>query len=108
MFIAYSITLLEMITRKKPTDNMFVGELTMRQWINASLPDRIMEVVDDGLLRTENGRDVIIRQSVLSSIIELCLRCFEKLPDERVDIKDVLVKLKRIRLTLSENRNRSA
>ncbi|XP_059462696.1 receptor kinase-like protein Xa21 [Corylus avellana] len=54
---SYGITLLEMITRKKPTDNMFEGELTMRQWINALLPDRMMEVVDDGLLRIENGRD---------------------------------------------------
>jgi LRR receptor-like serine/threonine-protein kinase FLS2 len=105
---SYGITLLEMITRKKPTDNMFVGELTMRQWINASLPDRMMEVVDDGLLKTENGRDVTIMQSVLSSIMELGLRCSEELPDERVDIKDVLAKLKKIQLTLSENRNRGA
>jgi LRR receptor-like serine/threonine-protein kinase FLS2 len=105
---SYGITLLEMITRKKPTDNMFVGELTMRQWINASLPDRMMEVVDDGLLKTENGRDVTIMQTVLLSIMELGLRCSEELPDERVDIKDVLAKLKKIQLTLSENRNRGA
>jgi LRR receptor-like serine/threonine-protein kinase FLS2 len=103
---SYGITLLEMITRKKPTDNMFEGELTMRQWINASVPDRMMEVVDDGLLRTENRRDVTIMQSVLSSIMELGLRCSEELPDERVDIKDVLAKLQKIKLTLSENRNR--
>jgi LRR receptor-like serine/threonine-protein kinase FLS2 len=102
---SYGITLLEMITRKKPTDNIFEGELTMRQWINASIPDRIMEVVDDNLLRTENGRDVTTMQSVLSSIIELGLRCSEELPDERVDMKDVLVKLQKIKLAISENRN---
>jgi LRR receptor-like serine/threonine-protein kinase FLS2 len=105
---SYGITLLEMITRKKPTDNMFEGELTMRQWINALLPDRIMEVVDDGLLRTENGRDVTIMQSVFSSIMKLGLRCSEELPNERVDMKDVLVKLKKIQLTLVENKNRGA
>jgi len=91
---------LEMITRKKPTDDMFVGELTLRQWINASLPDRMIEVVDDGLLRTENGRDVTVMQSVLSSIMELGLRCSEELPNKRVDIKDVLVKLEKIKVTL--------
>ncbi|XP_059462693.1 receptor kinase-like protein Xa21 [Corylus avellana] len=103
---SYGITLLEMITRKKPTDNMFVGELTMRQWINASLRNRMMEVVDEGLLITENGRDITTMKSVLSSIMELGLRCSEELPDERIDIKDVLVKLQKIKLTLSENRNR--
>ncbi|XP_059428123.1 probable LRR receptor-like serine/threonine-protein kinase At3g47570 isoform X1 [Corylus avellana] len=103
---SYGIIMLEMITRKKPTDDMFVGELTLRKWINTSLPDKIMDVVDDGLLGIENGRDVTIMQSVLSSIMELGLRCSEELPDERVDIKDVLGKLQKIKLTLSENKNR--
>ncbi|XP_062171370.1 probable LRR receptor-like serine/threonine-protein kinase At3g47570 [Alnus glutinosa] len=105
---SYGIILLEMITRKKPTDDMFVGELTLRQWINGSLPDKMMEVVDDGLLRIEHGRDVIFMESIFSSIIELGLKCSEELPVERIDIKDVLVKLNKIKLTLSENRNRGA
>jgi len=105
---SYGITLLEMITRKKPTDNMFEGELTMRRWINALLPDRITEVLDDGLLRTENGRDVTIMQSVFSSIMKLGLRCSEELPNERVDMKNVHAKLKKIQLTLVENKNRGA
>jgi len=105
---SYGIILLEMITRKKPTDDMFVGELTLRQWINGSLPDKMMEVVDDGLLRIEHGRDVISMESIFSSIIELGLKCSEELPVERIDIKDVLVKLNKIKLTLSENRNRGA
>jgi LRR receptor-like serine/threonine-protein kinase FLS2 len=66
----YGIILLEMITRKKPTDNMFVEELTLKQWVKASHPDRMMEVVNKGLLKTENERDVTIMQSVLLSIME--------------------------------------
>jgi LRR receptor-like serine/threonine-protein kinase FLS2 len=94
-----------MITRKKPTDDMFVGELTLKRWVNASFLDRMMEVVDESLLITENGRDVTVMQNVLLSIMELGLRCSEELPDERVDIKVVLVKLQKIKLTLFENRN---
>ncbi|KAM4133602.1 hypothetical protein ACJW30_01G342300 [Castanea mollissima] len=101
---SYGIILLEMITRKKPTDEIFVGELGMRQWI-ASLRDR-MEVVDDGLLRIEDGRDVTALQTILSSILELGLRCSEELPNGRLDIKDVVAKVNKIKLTLLGNRNR--
>ncbi|GMY35735.1 LRR receptor-like serine/threonine-protein kinase EFR [Fagus crenata] len=102
---SYGIILLEIITRKKPTDEMFVGEVDMRQWIG-SIPDR-MDVVDNGLLRIEDGRDVTAMQTILSSIIELGLRCSAKLPYERLDIKDVVAKVNKIKLALLGNRNRS-
>ncbi|KAM4080424.1 hypothetical protein ACJW30_11G015200 [Castanea mollissima] len=98
---SYGIILLEMITRKKPIDDMFVGELAMRQWI-LSLPYK-MEVVDKGLLRIEDGRDVTFMQTILSSIFELGLRCSEELPDQRLDIKDVVTKVNKIKLALLEN-----
>ena len=102
---SYGIILLEMITRKKPTNEMFVGELSMRQWI-ASIPDK-MKVMDDGLLRIEDGRDATVMQAILSSILELGLRCSKELPDERLDIKDVVAKVNKIKLALLGNRNRS-
>jgi LRR receptor-like serine/threonine-protein kinase FLS2 len=101
---SYAIILLEIITRKKPTDEMFVGEVDMRQWI-ASLPNR-MDVVDDGLLRIEDGRDVTVMQTILSSFLELGLRCSAELPDERLVIKDVVAKVNKIKLALLGNRNR--
>ena len=85
---SYGIILLEIITRKKPTDEMFVGEVDMRQWI-ASLPNR-MDVVDDGLLRIEDGRDVIVMETILLSFLELGLGCPAELPDERLVIKDMV------------------
>ncbi|KAB1221212.1 hypothetical protein CJ030_MR2G020390 [Morella rubra] len=99
---SYGIILLEMITRKKPIDDMFAGDLTLRQWISASLSksERLMEVVDDGLLGMEGGREVIFLQDILSSILKLGLRCSEEVPDERIDAKDVLVKLNKIKLRL--------
>ncbi|KAL0006262.1 hypothetical protein SO802_013823 [Lithocarpus litseifolius] len=99
---SYGIILLEIFTRKKPTDKNFVGELNMRQWI-ASLPDR-MKVVDDGLLNIEDGRDVTAMKTILSSILELGLRCSEELPDERLDIKDVVTQVNKIKLAILGNR----
>ena len=100
---SYGIILLEMVTRKKPTDEMFIGELGMRQLI-VSLLDK-MEVVDHGLLRREDGRDVIATQTILSSILELGLRCSEELPNARPNIKDVVAKVNKIKLALLGNKN---
>ncbi|KAG6707122.1 hypothetical protein I3842_06G015900 [Carya illinoinensis] len=104
--LSYGIILLEIITRKKPTDNMFAGELTLRHWINASFQNAMVEIVDAGLLMIEEGRDPIALQSIIASIMELGFRCSEELPNERIDIKDVIVNLNKIKLSLSENRNR--
>ncbi|GMP36390.1 hypothetical protein CsSME_00008533 [Camellia sinensis var. sinensis] len=67
----YGITLLETFTRKKPTDEMFSEAQSLKQWLNASLPDRVMEVVDGGLLRTEDGRDVFVNKDYLLAIMEI-------------------------------------
>ena len=76
----------------------------MRQQI-VLLPNR-MEVVDDGLLKIEDGRDVTNMQTVLLSILELGLRCSEESPDERPDIKDVVTKVNKIKLALLGNISR--
>ena len=86
---SYGIMMLEMLTRKKPTDDMFVGELNLRQWVKASIPYKIMEVLDGNLLRTEQG-DVL-------AIMELGLECSKELPEERIGIKDVIIKLNKIK-----------
>ncbi|XP_062163265.1 probable LRR receptor-like serine/threonine-protein kinase At3g47570 [Alnus glutinosa] len=101
---SYGIILLEMITRKKPTDDVFAEELNLRQWISKSIPNSLMNIVDEGLLMIEeDGRVPLIDvQSILLSIVEIGLKCSEALPDERFTIKDVLPKLIKIQLTLIE------
>jgi LRR receptor-like serine/threonine-protein kinase FLS2 len=102
---SYGIILLEMITRKKPTDEMFVEELNLSQWISASIPNNLMNVVDEGLLMMEeDGRGAIDIQSIILSIVELGLWCSEELPEERFTIEDALAKLNKIKLTLIESR----
>ena len=81
--------LLQMLTRKKPIDDMFVGELSLRQWVKASTQYKIMEVIDGNLLRNEQG-DVV-------AIMELRLECSRELPDERIGIKYVIIKLNKIK-----------
>ena len=101
---SFGIMLLEILTRKKPTDEMFSGELTLRQWINAWIPERMMEVVDSGLLSIEAGRDVNFLESIVLSIMQLGLECTLESPEERVDIKEVVNKLNKIKLALLHDR----
>ncbi|CAL5328485.1 unnamed protein product [Camellia sinensis] len=97
---SYGVMLLETFTRKKPTDEMFSAEINLRQWVSTSLPNKIMEIVDGGLLRMQNGSDVVTSQSILLAILELGLECTSDIPAERSDIKKVLVKLNKIRKQL--------
>ena len=98
---SFGVMLLEMFTRKKPTDDMFVGELSLRKWVMASIPEKIMEITDGNLLRTGDGRDMIAAEDNLLAIMELGLECSREFPEERIDIKEVVVKLNKIKLNLS-------
>ena len=97
---SFGIMLLEIMARKKPTDEMFAGEVTLRQWINVAIPDNVLEVVDAGLLSIEEGRDMNGTQSIIMSILEIGLKCSEEVAEDRMDIKDVVLKLKKIKWAL--------
>ncbi|XP_059282883.1 probable LRR receptor-like serine/threonine-protein kinase At3g47570 [Lycium ferocissimum] len=43
---SYGIMLLETFTRKKPNDEMFEGDISLKQWVSNSLPEAPMDVVD--------------------------------------------------------------
>ena len=45
--------LMETFVRKKPTDEMFVEELTLKSWVESST-NNIMEVIDANLLTEED------------------------------------------------------
>ncbi|CAK7326707.1 unnamed protein product [Dovyalis caffra] len=46
----YGIMLIETIKRKKPADEKFVLEMSLKSWVNDSLPDSIMKDEDAHLL----------------------------------------------------------
>ncbi|RVW79668.1 putative LRR receptor-like serine/threonine-protein kinase [Vitis vinifera] len=97
---SYGIMLLEMVTRKKPMDEMFSEEMSLRQWVKATIPNKIMEVVDENLPRNQDGGGAIATQEKLLAIMELGLECSRELPEERMDIKEVVVKLNKIKSQL--------
>ncbi|KAJ4844103.1 hypothetical protein Tsubulata_026762 [Turnera subulata] len=68
--------------RRKPTDEMFDGGISLPSWVKASLPSSIMNIVDSNMLNGENQNSVN-EQKCLISIMELALQCAHEFPEER-------------------------
>ena len=93
---SYGILLMETFTRTKPTDEMFVGDLSLKGWVNESLPNAIFQLMDANLLRPEE-QNLTAKLQCVSAIMELALTCSTELPKDRINMKDALLALKKIR-----------
>ncbi|KAF5472282.1 hypothetical protein F2P56_009016 [Juglans regia] len=93
---SYGILLMETFTRKKPTDSMFIGELTLKRWVDESLLTSILDIVDANLLRNEKERAAM--EDCISSVMRLALDCCAESPTQRIDIKNISAKLNKVKL----------
>eukprot|EP01018_Ginkgo_biloba_P027838 Gb_41151 [translate_table: standard] len=98
---SYGILLLEMLTRKRPTDSMFVGGLSLHNWVKRAFPDRLVEVVDNALLKdlSDDGAEEVIIYKCLEQSICVGLVCTRESPEERPNMSDVVNILDSIRKT---------
>ncbi|XP_038701749.1 probable LRR receptor-like serine/threonine-protein kinase At3g47570 [Tripterygium wilfordii] len=95
---SYGIMMLEIVTGKKPTDEIFSGEVSLRQWVSASYPNALLDVVDSVLKPNgNNATDIDMVQGFLFSLLEMGLECSREIPDERMDVKDIVAKLTKIK-----------
>ncbi|XP_039047050.1 probable LRR receptor-like serine/threonine-protein kinase At3g47570 [Hibiscus syriacus] len=106
---SYGILLLEMFTGKRPTDERFKEGLSLRNFVNASLPGQVIEIVDPILLQEiakhEIVADITLNGNMgndrylqcLNSIFEIGLICSADSLSERMDMGDVVSKICSIR-----------
>ncbi|XP_031283883.1 probable LRR receptor-like serine/threonine-protein kinase At3g47570 [Pistacia vera] len=93
---SFGVLLMETFTRKKPTDEMLVGEMSLKNLVESSLPHAVTEVVDANLLRDQNPFDAKV--NCMLSIMDLALNCSMESLEQRISMKDALAKLKKIKL----------
>ncbi|ONH96620.1 hypothetical protein PRUPE_7G141600 [Prunus persica] len=95
---SFGIVLMETFTKRKPTGEMFVGEMNLKQWVsNSLLADAIVEVVDAYLLGAEEDH-FVAKRDCLSSIMRLGLACSAESPEEKMSMQEVVVTLNRIKI----------
>ncbi|XP_052298129.1 receptor kinase-like protein Xa21 isoform X1 [Citrus sinensis] len=93
---SYGVLLMETFTRKKPTDEIFAGEMSLKNWVKESLPHGLTNVVDENLLLEEPA--FAAKMDCMLSIMYLALDCSMDSPDQRICMKDAVARLNKIRL----------
>ncbi|XP_027362458.1 probable LRR receptor-like serine/threonine-protein kinase At3g47570 [Abrus precatorius] len=96
---SYGIMLTEVFTRKKPTDEMFEEGLSLRSWIQESMPHGITQVADPNLLEGDEQFNYA-KETTLVNIMQLALSCSVDSPEDRMSMLEVLGRLNKIKTIL--------
>ena len=103
---SYGIILLEMLTGKRPSDDMFENKSSLYQFVKVALPERVMEIIDHGLLseeieiigHSENSSNIRSKmQEALISLVEIGVSCSHESPKERMEMKDVVSEMQKVK-----------
>lgn len=90
-----------MMTRKRPTDDMFVGGLSLHRWVKNHYHGRVEKVVDSSLMRDSRNQSPEVKKMwevAIGELIELGILCTQESPSTRptmLDAADDLDRLKR-------------
>ncbi|PRQ29198.1 putative protein kinase RLK-Pelle-LRR-XII-1 family [Rosa chinensis] len=96
---SFGILLLETFTNRRPTDEMFDGEMSLKQWVeNALFADAIVEVIDTSLLGIEEDLAFVSKRECISSIMRLALACCVESPEQRINMQEALATLDKIKI----------
>ncbi|KAH9771588.1 putative LRR receptor-like serine/threonine-protein kinase [Citrus sinensis] len=112
---SFGILLLEMFTGKRPTNEMFTGNLTLHNFVKEVLPERLAEIVDPVLLvEREEGetskanahkqwtRSFSVKECLVS-VLAIGVTCSSELPRERMSMEEVAAQLLSFRNKLVKN-----
>ena len=102
---SYGIFLLEILTRKWPTSDMFSGDLNLHKWVDQAFPNRVKEVIDHSLF-SEVDEDDFEGNNVcrcIFSLLQVGLLCSNDSPNDRPTMRDVVMVLERLKEGLETN-----
>ncbi|KAM5550993.1 putative LRR receptor-like serine/threonine-protein kinase [Rosa sericea] len=113
---SYGILLLEMLTGKRPTDDMFRDDKNLHNFVLMALPERVKEICDPVLLQekesststnTASNRNDVRNdeaqrvEECLITIARIGVACSVHLPKARMEIGNVVAELRVVRDVLT-------
>ncbi|KAL8513142.1 hypothetical protein ACS0TY_019358 [Phlomoides rotata] len=94
---SYGVMLLETFTRKMPSDDMFGGDLSLKSWAESLLPRSLDQVMDINLLTNLDDEHCDKMMQCVFSILVLALKCSAETPADRINMKEILLELHKIK-----------
>ncbi|CAK9186841.1 unnamed protein product [Ilex paraguariensis] len=101
---SFGILVLEMVTRKRPTDDMFVGELSLHKWVKSYYHRQMEKLVDSSLMRALRDQPPEVKKMwevAIGELIELGILCTQESPSTRPTMLDAADDLDRLKRYLS-------
>ncbi|KAI7737335.1 hypothetical protein M8C21_028798 [Ambrosia artemisiifolia] len=94
---SFGILLLEVMTGKKPTDDIFIEGLSLHKFASMALHNGVSNVIDgDAILMQSSEANVEDIEECLASIVKIGVSCSMDFPPLRLKIKIVVHELKHI------------
>ncbi|KAL5719780.1 hypothetical protein ACHQM5_012519 [Ranunculus cassubicifolius] len=101
---SFGILLLEMFTGKSPTDPIFKDGLTLHEYSQLALPERVMEIIDINVrseFHEETSATIVQLKESLISIVRIGVACSMDLITERMSIETAVKELNSIKRNFS-------
>ncbi|KAK1409525.1 hypothetical protein QVD17_36051 [Tagetes erecta] len=98
---SFGILLLEVMTGKKPTDNIFNDNLSLHKFASMALSENILDVIDvDAIAMHTTESNTNQMEECLASVVKIGVSCSMESPTLRMNINDVVHALLQISDTL--------
>ncbi|XP_073296801.1 uncharacterized protein [Primulina huaijiensis] len=97
---SFGILVLEMVTRKRPTDDMFIGGMSLHRYVKNHYHRNTENVVDPSLLRTLRDQSSEVKRMwevAIGELIELGILCTLESPSTRPTMLDCADDLDRLK-----------
>ncbi|XP_073018041.1 uncharacterized protein [Primulina eburnea] len=101
---SFGILVLEMVTRKRPTDDMFIGGMSLHRYVKNHYHRNTENVVDPSLLRTLRDQSSEVKRMwevAIGELIELGILCTLESPSTRPTMLDCADDLDRLKSYLN-------